>query len=134
MNGKKIHERNCGIVQKTLEKRGYKCEAPIPPVKGVDFVVTPPDGGPKFKLQVRSRVYLIKEYCGKKMRFAFPEWKDGKCFICLYCLDEMVQEFLERWKTREVRIPKSWNPRGVFHVRPTPTWIKPSVLQRIPKE
>ena len=133
MTSHQIHARNCRIVKCALEKSGnYECNEPTPPKKGVDFIVTPKNGEPKFELQVRSRVYLLKKYCGKKMRFAFPEWKDGKCFVRLYCLDKMVQEFVEHWKGRGNGIPKSWDPRGNYHISPTPGWINPSVLRCFP--
>ena len=132
MNSHQIHARNCGIVKRALEKSGYKCEAASPPIKGVAFIVTPPNGGKKFKVQVRSRLYLIEKYCGKQMRIAFPEEKNGKRFVYLYQLDAMVREFIKRRKEQGDPIPKSWDPRGVYHIKPTPDWaLKSSVLHRI---
>ena len=130
MNPHEIHEKNCNIVQRSFERCGCKCLRHTPSVDGVDLVVTP-RGGKSFKVQVRARLYLIQKHCGRQMHIAFPEGKEGGRVV-YYSVDEMVQEFHKRWKSRNARVPKSWDPRGVYHIDPTPDWVLEScALRRI---
>ena len=109
MNPHAIHARNCGIVKRALEKSGYKCEAASPPIKGVAFIVTPPNGGKKFKVQVRSRLYFFKNCQGKNLRIAFPDFDTKNVYV--YPHDKVLSHYIDRFERT-----KEWRDKGSYHM------------------
>ena len=116
MNSHQIHARNCGIVKTALENAGYKCAQPSADAKGVDFIVTPPGGGTRFDLQVRSRLYFGKKILPhQNLHIAFPDKKG----LVLYHHGKLLDAANSQGRITHTR---SWKQYGWYSQCPTPAW------------
>lgn len=106
------------LVLNTLKEHGYQLEEST--FRDADFIVTPPDAGEPFKLQIWNEFIIVEKNLKRKnMHIAFHAGQSVYCYPHHAALEDIAQKF---GSTGRIIGSRSWRFLGNYSVTP---YVKP---------
>ena len=103
-------------VLNTLREYGYQLEECSRTDVDADFVVTPPDGGDKFKLQIWNGFVIAEK--NRRRGNIYIALHDGKSVYC-YPHNAVLEEIERKFSSSEKVIgSRSWRLLGYYFISP----------------